>query len=74
MLRAEIDLNVRGSMNRTIVGFEDIDGADSDISEAAEVEVYESESGAIGRGRIARIDYLRRIVWLDVNWASLKFP
>jgi hypothetical protein len=71
MLRAEIDLNVRTSLNWTFVGFEDVDGP---ISEAAEVEVYESESGVTGRGRIARIDHLRKIVYLEVDWASLKLP
>jgi hypothetical protein len=71
MLRAEIDLNVRTSMNWTFVGFEDVDGP---ISEAAEVEVYESESGITGRGRIARIDYLRRIAYLEVDWGSLRLP
>ena len=66
--RVEIDLNVRVRGNDTFVGFEDVDGP---IAVGETVEVYETESGASGEGRITEIDGDRELIYLSVNWPSL---
>lgn len=66
--RVEIDLNVRVRGNDTFVGFDDVSGP---IAVGESVEVYESESGVSGDGRITEIDSDRQLVYLSVDWASL---
>ena len=67
--RVEIDLNVRVRGNDTFVGFEDVSGP---IAVGETVEVYESESGVSGEGRVTEIDSERQLIYLSVDWASLK--
>jgi hypothetical protein len=66
--RVEIDLNVRVRGNDTFVGFEDVSGP---IGVDEDVEVYESESGVVGDGKITEIDGERELVYLSVDWSSL---
>lgn len=67
--RVEIDLNVRVRGNDTFVGFDDVSGP---VAVGESVEVYESESGVAGEGRVTEIDSERELVYLSVDWASLK--
>ena len=67
--RVEIDLNVRVRGNGTFVGFEDLSGP---VAVGEIVEVYESESGVAGEGRVTEIDGDRELVYLSVDWPSLK--
>jgi hypothetical protein len=67
--RVEIDLNVRVRGNDTFVGFEDLSGP---VAVGELVEVYESESGVAGEGRITEIDGDRELVYLSVDWTSLS--
>jgi hypothetical protein len=66
--RIEIDLNVRVRGNDTFVGFEDLTGP---VAVGEIVEVYESESGVTGEGRVTEIDGDRELVYLSVDWSSL---
>jgi hypothetical protein len=66
--RIEIDLNVRVRGNGTYAGFEDVVGP---LAVGDEVEVYESESGLLGKGRVAEIDTVGELVYLSVDWATL---
>ena len=59
-------MRVRG--NDTYAGLEDVSGA---IAVGAEVEVYESESGVVGCGRVTEIDLDRELVYLSVDWEHL---
>ena len=67
--RVEIDLNVRVRGNGTFVGFDDVSGP---VAVGESVEVYESESGVAGEGRVTEIDGDRELIFLSVDWASLK--
>jgi hypothetical protein len=67
--RVEIDLNVRVRGNDTFVGFGDVSGP---IAIGESVEVFESESGVSGEGRVTEIDGDRELVYLSVDWSSLK--
>jgi hypothetical protein len=69
--RIEIDLNMRVKErgNDTFVGFEDLSRP---VILGEIVEVYESESGVAGEGRVTEIDEGRRLVYLSVDWPSLK--
>lgn len=69
--RVEIDLNVRVRGNQTFTGIEDVRGP---INVGDPVQVYESESGVVGSGRITEIDRERGIVYLTVDWDSLAVP
>jgi hypothetical protein len=69
--RIAIDLNVRARGNGTYAGFEHVEGP---IVIDDEVEVYEAETGAVGRGRIFDVDVAKRIVFLDVDWTSIHVP
>lgn len=64
-----IDPNVRLAGNRTYAGVEDVVG---DIAVGSEVVVSEPESGLRGSGRITDIDLRRRLVYLEVDWGSLR--
>src|SRR5437016_2086023 len=67
--RVEIDLNVRVRGNDTFVSFEDVSGP---IAVGESVEVYESESGVSGEGKVTEIDGDRELVYLSVDWSSLR--
>jgi hypothetical protein len=67
--RVEIDLNVRVRGNDTFVGFEDLSGP---VAVGEIVEVYESESGVAGEGRVTEIDGDAELVYLSVDWPSIK--
>jgi hypothetical protein len=67
--RVEIDLNVRVRGNDTFVAFDDVSGP---IAVGEGVEVFESESGVSGDGRITEIDGDRELVYLSVDWSSLS--
>jgi hypothetical protein len=66
--RVEIDLNVRVRGNGSYAGFEDAAGP---LVVGADVEVFESESGLVGTGRVAEIDPAQELVYLSVDWASM---
>jgi hypothetical protein len=68
--RVQIDPNVRVRGNGTYVGFEDLHGV---ITQGQEVAVYEQESGLNGRGRVTEIDIVRRLVYLAIDWPSLRY-
>ncbi len=70
MIRIAIDVNVRVRGNLTYSGFEDIDGEPAVAG--ASVEVYEPESGLAGTGRVVELDVERELVYLEVDWASLR--
>lgn len=69
MTRIEIDLNVRVRGNGTRAGFEDVEGP---MAVGMKVQVYESESGLGGTGRVTEIDPAKELVVLSVDWASLR--
>lgn len=67
--RIEIDPNVRTRGNQTYSGFEDVVG---DLMIGAGVEVFESEASIVGFGRITDINVEHRLVYLAVDWSSLR--
>ena len=69
--RIEIDPNIRVRGNGTFAGFEEVDGP---LGVGLPVEVYEPEADIIGTGRITEIDVEKRLVYLSVDWASLRDP
>lgn len=70
-VRVRIDPNVRVRGNMTYADVDDdVFGGDARIGH--EVEVFEEEAGIVGRGRICEIDRQTNLVYLWVNWASLK--
>jgi hypothetical protein len=72
--RVQIDLNVRVRGNQTFAGFEDVEPREA-VSEdliGAHVIAYEPESGVSGDGRVTEIDPASRLVYLDVDWRSLR--
>ena len=73
--RIEIDPNVRIGKNLTYAGFEDITGArPSDLPRGTEVAVFESESGLHGTAEVAGRDIWRHLIYLKVDWRSLRLP
>ena len=66
--RIAIDLNIRVRGNGTYAGFEDVTGP---IAVGDQVEVFETESSLVGRGRVTEIDGERELVYLSVDWSSL---
>jgi hypothetical protein len=64
-----IDPNVRVRGNGTYAGLEDVRG---NIAVGVEVEVFEPESDLVGQGRVTEIDVERRLVYLSVDWSSLR--
>lgn len=69
----EIDPNVRLGGTRTFAGFEHVRGTDGVKLYVGEVvEVVEPESHLFGEGMVESIDVERRLVYLDVEWATLK--
>jgi hypothetical protein len=68
-----IDPNVRVAGNRTYGGFEDVlGGFVGDLSPGDPVTVLEEESGVIGEATVYEINYEKQLVYLEVDWASLR--
>ena len=67
--RVEIDLNVRLGKHRTFSGFRHCDHVPA-VGDP--VTVYESESGIEGPGVCTGIDEAKQLVYLDVDWDSLR--
>lgn len=68
MTRVEIDLNVRMRGDWTFSGLEDANGP---VEVGDVVEVYETESGLAGLGRVEEVDMVSRLVYLSVDWSAL---
>lgn len=68
--RIEIDLNVRTRNNETYAGIEDADTNDPNVGD--EVYVVQSEDEIIGDATITRIDLEKDLVYLAVDWTSLR--
>jgi hypothetical protein len=68
--RVSIDLNVRVRGRQTYAGYEDADGP---LVVGENVEVYEAESGLVGQGRVVEVDEEKRLVFLAVDWGTLRF-
>ncbi|MEA1798266.1 hypothetical protein [Rhodococcus qingshengii] len=69
-----IDPNVRVEGNETYTGFEDLlEGAIQDVYEGVAVTVSEPESGLVGEGTVSRIDRLRELIFVAVDWKTLRF-
>jgi hypothetical protein len=66
----EIDLNVRVGTNWTYAEYEDVDGPLPSVGDT--VHVIESESGLRGEATVATLDRHKELVYLDVNWTSLR--
>lgn len=71
MVRIEIDPNIRVQHNWTRTGTEYADGP---LESGQEVEVYESESGLTGPGRVEEINHINGFVILSVDWKRCTFP
>lgn len=68
-----IDPNVRIEEGRTYSGFEDVLGTFvSDLREGDAVTVLEEESGLHGEAVIYAIDPDKELVFLTVDWGSLR--
>jgi len=68
-----IDPNVRVAGNETYAGFEDIlDGKIEDIQEGLSITVREPEAGLVGDGTVSRVDRLRELIYISVDWKSLR--
>ncbi|CAB4777967.1 MAG: hypothetical protein F2718_05080 [Actinobacteria bacterium] len=70
MNRVEIDPNIRVRGNHTYVGFEECENI---VVCGDEVEVFEEESGLVGRGRVIEVDHQARLVFLEVDWSALSW-
>lgn len=68
MTRIAIDLNVRVRGNLTYSGLDDVEGS---LPRNGLVQVYEPESGLVGRGRVVEVDEDTQLVYLQVDWNSL---
>ncbi|MEU4224258.1 hypothetical protein AB0F17_08195 [Nonomuraea sp. NPDC026600] len=71
-MRARIDPNVRVRGDNTYTGFEDVEGEAADLHLGEVVTVYEPESGLRGFGSVVDVDLDRRLVFLAVDWSSLR--
>lgn len=67
--RVQIDPNIRVENNWTFAGEEDVLGP---IIEGADVEVFEPEADLVGVGRIERYDPEYGLVYLSVDWPSIR--
>lgn len=72
LIRIEIDLNCRTEENYTYSGFEDIDHEPTAIQGHEPVIVCEPETGVEGFGRVARMDWDKGLVYIRVDWSSLR--
>lgn len=67
--RIAIDPNIRVRGTGTYAGFEDADGP---LAVGDVVEVFEPESDLVGKGSVTDVDAERELVYLSVEWASLR--
>src|SRR5262249_40094652 len=67
--RVAIDPNIRVRGNGTFAGLEDVSGP---LVLGDTVEVYESEANIVGSGTVTEIDLDKQLVYLSVDWASLR--
>lgn len=67
--RVEIDLNVRVRGNETYAGLEHVHGP---IEVGQDVLAWESEDDIVGHATVTDIDMRRRLVYLAVDWRSLR--
>lgn len=72
MTEVMIDPNVRVADGLTFSGFEDVVGELPDQGDR--VTVREPESGIVGIGTVARVDFADRLVYLNVDWSNLTTP
>jgi hypothetical protein len=67
-----IDLNVRVEGDRTFAGFEDVlGGFVDDLLPGVPVMVVEEESDLVGIATVERVDVVRQLIYLNVDWSSL---
>lgn len=71
--RITIDPNVRVDHNRTYAGFEDVEGGET-VNLGMTVEVVEPEANLVGRATVTDVDAERELIYLEVDWPSLKVP
>lgn len=71
MVRVFIDPNVRVGQNQTYASLADCSGA---VATGDRVRVVEFESCLYGDADVVSIDAERGLVYLSVEWASLKTP
>jgi len=76
-IRIAIDPNVRVRGNGTYAGFEDVQwaltGLQVDGLQVGDaVEVFERESDLTGEGRVTEIDGAKSLVYLSVDWSTLR--
>ena len=64
-----IDPNVRVRGQLTFAGLEDVKGP---LRVGQAVDVFEPESGLVGEGRVVEIDPAHGLVYLSVDWASIR--
>ena len=69
MTWVDIDPNVRVRGNQTYAGFDDVRGMMM-VNEA--VEVREREAGLVGVARIVDLDKEAELIYLEVDWKSLR--
>lgn len=68
-----IDPNVRVEGNRTYAGFEDVlGGFVSDLVPGMPVTVVEEETDVVGEATVHSVDRARQLVYLTVEWSSLR--
>ena len=68
-----IDPNVRVAGNRTYGGFEDVlGGFVEDLAPGDPITVLEEESDVIGDGVVYEINHDKQLVYLSVDWSSLR--
>lgn len=67
--RVAIDLNIRVRGNQTYAGYEDVEGV---VMSGSLVEVWEPESEIAGVGIVTSVDARTRLVYLAVDWTSMK--
>jgi hypothetical protein len=71
-VRIMIDPNVRVRGNQTYVDL-DSDVLSGDVPQVGtEVEVCEEEAGLVGRARVSEVNRLTGLVYLVVDWSSLR--
>lgn len=74
-IEATIDPNVRVGHNLTFAGFEDIRPdrvVPTVLSSGLTIKVIEPEAGISGWAEVVGVDYEKAIVYLAVDWPSLK--
>jgi hypothetical protein len=70
MTEIHIDPNVRIRGGMTYAGLEDISGPRPEPGD--NVTVVEIESGLVGHATVDSIDDDKQLIYLDVDWASLR--